>query len=122
MISWRYSARHYPDINMKIAWRSEFIDSTYNSAGVQDEVIDALIDGIEAHQEDDEALLHYGRAFDRVATWNHYVIPEWHLSKFRVAYWDKLSRPEIRPKYSLGFYTWWIDPEKEAQLPDRNTK
>jgi microcin C transport system substrate-binding protein len=122
MISGGYSARHYPDSNLKIAWRSEFIDSTYNAAGVQDEVVDALLDGIEASQEDEEALLHYGHAFDRVLTWNHYVMPQWHLSKFRVAYWNKFTRPEIRPKYDLGLFTWWIDPDKEAQLPERNVK
>ncbi|MCP4366607.1 MAG: ABC transporter substrate-binding protein, partial [Deltaproteobacteria bacterium] len=72
-----------------------------------------------ASQDDEEALLHYGRALDRVLTWNHYVIPEWHISKFRVAYWNKFSRPEIRPKYALGIDTWWVDPEKEKTLSER---
>lgn len=119
MVSWSYSARHYPDSNLKIIWRSDYIDSTWNTAGVQNEVVDALVDGIEASQEDEEALLHYGHAFDRVLTWNHYVIPEWHISKFRVAYWNKFSQPEIRPKYDLGLFTWWVDPEKEKLLPER---
>lgn len=122
MISHSYSARHYPDSNLKIVWRSDYLDYTYNTAGVQDEVIDALVDGIEASQDDEDMLLHYGRAFDRVLTWNHYVIPEWHISRFRVAYWDKFSKPEIRPKYDLGIDTWWIDSEKEQQLPQRNVK
>ncbi len=120
MISGNYSASHYPTSNLKIVWRSDYLDYTYNTAGVQDEVVDALVDGIVASQDDEEALLHYGHALDRVLTWNHYVIPEWHISKFRVAYWSKFSRPEIRPKYDLGIYTWWVDPEKEKQLPERN--
>ena len=120
MISGGYSANHYPTSDLKIVWRSDYIDYTYNTAGVQDEVVDALVDGIEASQDDDDALLAHGRAFDRILTWNHYVMPEWHISKFRVAYWNKFSRPEIRPKYALGLYTWWIDPEKEQQLPERN--
>ena len=71
------------------------------------------------NQGNDEALLHWGRALDRVLTWNHYVIPQWHLSKFRVASWDKFSRPAVRPKYTLGIDTWWIDPAKERKLPRR---
>ncbi|GAK60827.1 extracellular solute-binding protein family 5 [Candidatus Vecturithrix granuli] len=122
MISGAYSASHYPTSDLKIVWRSDYLDYTWNTAGVQDEVVDALVDGIEASQNDDAALLAYGRAFDRVLTWNHYVIPEWHISTFRVAYWNKFSRPEIRPKYALGLFTWWIDPEKERQLPERNVK
>ena len=122
MISHSYSARHYPDSNLKIVWRSDYLDYTYNTAGVQDEVVDALVDGIEANQDNEEMLLHYGRALDRVLTWNHYVIPEWHISKFRVAYWNKFSKPEIRPKYDLGLDTWWVDPEKEQQLPQRNAE
>ncbi|MDY0093967.1 MAG: extracellular solute-binding protein [Candidatus Vecturithrix sp.] len=122
MISGSYSASHYPTSDLKIVWRSDYLDYTWNTAGVQDEVVDALVDGIEVSQNDDAALLAYGRAFDRVLTWNHYVIPEWHISTFRVAYWNKFTRPEIRPKYALGLFTWWIDPEKERQLPERNVK
>jgi len=120
MISGYYPTDHYPRPNLKILWGTDYIDSTWNTAGVQDEVVDALIDGIETNQDDEEALLHYGWALDRVLTWNHYVIPEWYISTFRVAYWDKFSRPETRPKYDLGLDTWWVNPEKEAKLPDHN--
>jgi len=86
---------------------------------VQDPAVDSLIDGIEANQENEEALLAWGRALDRVLTWNYYVIPEWHISKFRVAYWNKFSRPAMRPKYSLGTGSWWVDKAKEQKLPRR---
>jgi microcin C transport system substrate-binding protein len=122
MIVGNYATNHYPTSNLKIVWRSDYLDFTYNTAGVQDAVVDALVDGIEASQEDDEALLHYGRALDRVLTWNHYVIPHWHISQFRIAYWNKFSRPAIRPKYALGLYTWWVDPDKEQQLPRRTMR
>ncbi|MBF0280283.1 MAG: ABC transporter substrate-binding protein [SAR324 cluster bacterium] len=120
MISRGYSANAYPSTNLKIVWRSDYLDYTYNAAGVQDPAIDALVDGIESAQQDTEALLHYGRAFDRVLQWNFFVIPEWHISKFRVASWDKFKRPAVRPKYSLGIDTWWVDPDKEKKLPKRN--
>jgi microcin C transport system substrate-binding protein len=119
MVSSGFSAHFYPDTTLKIAWGSDYLDSTYNQAAVQDEAVDYLLAGIDDNQGDDEALLHWGRALDRVLTWNHYVIPQWHLSKFRVASWDKFSRPEVRPKYALGVDTWWIDPAKERKLPRR---
>ncbi len=119
LISSGFSSHIYPDTTLKISWGSDYIDSTYNQAAVQDEAVDYLLDGIDEHQGDDEALRSWGRAFDRVLTWNHYVIPQWHLSMFRVAAWDKFSRPAIRPKYALGIDTWWVDPAKERSLPDR---
>lgn len=44
MISSSYSAQRYPSSNLKIVWNSNFIDSTYNQAGVKDPVIDELTD------------------------------------------------------------------------------
>ncbi len=119
LIDWGYSANPYPSIDLRIVWRSNFLDSTYNMAGVQDPAVDYLIDGIIANQDNEKALLSWGRALDRVLTWNFYVMPMWNLSKFRIAYWNKFDRPAIRPKYSLGIDSWWIDPAKEARLPSR---
>ena len=119
LISGGYGASFYPSSDLKIAWRSDYLDYTYNTAGVQDPAVDYLVDGIEANQNDEKALLAWGRALDRVLAWNHYVIPEWHISKFRVAYWNKFSRPAVRPKYALGIGSWWVDRAKESRLPQR---
>jgi microcin C transport system substrate-binding protein len=119
MVSSGYDPVFYPNPDLKIVWRSDYIDSTYNQAGVQDPAVDALIDGVVANQENEPALQAYGRALDRVLTWNFYVIPEWHLGKYRIAYWNRFSRPALQPKYSLGFGGWWLDPAKEAKLPKR---
>jgi microcin C transport system substrate-binding protein len=119
MISGGYGANFFPNTDLKIVWRSDYLDYTYNTAGVQDPAVDYLVDGIEANQENEDALLAWGRALDRVLTWNFYVIPEWHISKFRVAYWNKFGRPAVRPKYSLGTGAWWIDAAKEQKLPKR---
>ena len=119
LISGGYGASFYPASDLKIVWRSDYLDYTYNTAGVQDPAVDYLVDGIEANQNDEKALLAWGRALDRVLAWNHYVIPEWHISKFRVAYWDKFSRPAVRPKYALGIGSWWVDRAKESRLPQR---
>jgi microcin C transport system substrate-binding protein len=123
MISGGYSANTFPSTNLKIVWHSGFLDSTYNTAGVKDPAIDFLTEKIAQNQTNKQALLYYGRALDRVLQYNFFVIPEWHLSKFRVAYWNKFARPAIRPKYSIGFIdTWWIDKKKQASLPNRNIR
>jgi microcin C transport system substrate-binding protein len=117
MINSSYSANIYPDSSLQIAWHSDFIDHTYNTAGVADEAVDYLVEGILARQEKIDELLHWGRALDRVLTWNHYVVPHWHLSAYRTAYWNKYSRPAQLPKYGFGLSTWWWDSSKAASLP-----
>lgn len=112
----------YPDTNLMIQFHSSFLDSTYNSIGVQDPVIDALVEGIRDNQQNDSELLAYGRALDRVLLWNYYVIPHWHIGAYRVAYWNKFARPETRPRYTLGSSTWWLDTEAAATLPNRNAR
>ena len=119
MISQGFAANAIPGSGLLLRWHSDYIDSTYNQAGVKDDAVDYLLEGIVDNQNDLDALLYWGRALDRVLTWNHYVIPQWHLSKFRISYWNKFSRPDTRPKYALGIDTWWIDTEKAATLPDR---
>ena len=93
MIAEGYGAMLYPSTDLNDTWRSNYIDSTYNTAGVQDPAIDYLVDGCVANQDNEKALLAWGHALDRVLTWNYYVIPEWYLSTFRVAYWNRFSRP-----------------------------
>lgn len=121
MITGGYAANPFPSPNLKIVWHSSYLDSTYNMAGVSDPAIDFLVEKIEQNQTDKAALLNYGRALDRVLQYNFFVVPQWHLSKFRIAYWNRFSRPEVRPRYAIGFPdTWWMDPAKQALLPSRN--
>lgn len=112
----------YPDTNLMIQFHSDFLDSTYNSIGLQSPVIDTLVEGIRDNQQNDSELLAYGRALDRVLLWNYYVIPHWHIGAYRVAYWNKFARPETRPRYALGSSTWWLDTEAAATLPARNAR
>jgi microcin C transport system substrate-binding protein len=44
------------------------------------------------------------------------VIPQFHLGKFWIAYWDKYRRPEVSPKYGLGLDSWWVDPTAEQAI------
>jgi microcin C transport system substrate-binding protein len=108
MLPSAYGANPYPSTNLMISWHSGYIESSYNTAGVIDPVVDNLIEQIMASQADEDKLLALGRALDRVLTWNYYVIPEWGISKFRIAYKNKLARPERRPKYALDIDSWWV--------------
>lgn len=108
LISNGYGANYYPSSSLNFSWHSAYIDSTWNTAGVKDPAVDYLIEGILERQEKDEELIVWGRALDRVLTWNHYVIPQWHLSMFRLAYNIKFKKPAIRPQYAVGLDTWWI--------------
>ena len=116
--TWRQSLS--PGNEQRDFWSSHSADTngSRNLAGIKDPVVDELIDLI-ISAPNRESLIARTKALDRVLLWNHYVIPNWHISIYRVAYWDKYAAPAIRPKYSLGLGTWWIDPQKEATLEDR---
>ena len=92
-------------------WGAERADEpgSRNLAGIRDPAVDQLIGALIA-APDRETLVARTRALDRVLLWSHYVIPQWHIRAFRVAYWDKFERPATSPKYELGFDTWWVRP------------
>jgi microcin C transport system substrate-binding protein len=84
-----------------------------NWIGIKNPVVDKLVDLI-ISAPDREALVHRTRALDRVLLWGHYVIPQYHTRSYRVAYWDKFSRPQISPKFSLGLDNWWFKAAPDA--------
>jgi microcin C transport system substrate-binding protein len=89
---------------------------TRNWIGVQDPVVDELIQMI-IQAPDREELVHRTRALDRVLLWHHFVVPNWHLDYWRIAYWDKFERPVDPPPYALAFLdTWWIADDKAEQV------
>jgi microcin C transport system substrate-binding protein len=91
---------------------------TRNYVGIRDPAIDAVIDLV-ISAPDRDSLIHRTHALDRVLLWNHYVLPNWLISMYRVAYWDKFRTPETPPRYGLGLDTWWIDPALESSLAER---
>lgn len=80
-----------------------------NYMGVRDPVVDELVDMVIQAPDRDE-LVHRVRALDRVLLHGHYVVPHWHLTKDRVAYWNKLQRPEVTPKNGVDLNNWWVKP------------
>ncbi|MCB1531665.1 MAG: ABC transporter substrate-binding protein [Alphaproteobacteria bacterium] len=94
-------------------WGSEKADlqGSRNYIGIKDPVIDSFIDKI-IHATSREDLVTKTRAMDRILLWNHYVIPMWHYPKWRIAYWNKIQRPETLSGISpLITDTWWSTQE-----------
>ena len=83
-----------------------------NLAGICDLVVDELINMIIA-APDRPTLIALSKAMDRVLQWSYYVIPNWHIRSFRIAYWDKFGHPDVTPNYGVGTSSWWIDPAKD---------
>ena len=47
----------------------------------------------------------------------HIWAPHWYKASHTIAYWDKYSRPEIKPTYARGILdTWWWDDDKAAAV------
>lgn len=94
-------------------WSSAAAEETgsQNYVGVRSKAVDDLV-GLIISAPDRASLVTRVHALDRVLLQSHYVIPNWHLSYFRVAAWDKFSRPKMSPPYTLALDTWWIDPQR----------
>ncbi|HTV45453.1 MAG TPA: extracellular solute-binding protein [Stellaceae bacterium] len=98
-------------------WGSKAADEqgSRNVLGIKSKVVDALIEEL-IDAPNRASLVAHTRALDRVLQYGYYVIPNFHLAAFRVAYWDKFRRPAISPKYALGLDTWWVDPSAEKSV------
>lgn len=93
-------------------WGSSRADmpGSRNYIGIKNPVVDALIEKI-VSAETREDLVTACRALDRVLQWNYYVIPNWYLSAWRLAWWDKFGKPDRIPEYGLSVSdTWWAKP------------
>ncbi|GIC76021.1 extracellular solute-binding protein [Moritella sp. F3] len=93
-------------------WGSEFanVPGTLNRIGLEDPVVDALVTEV-INATDRENLVTAARALDRVLLWKNLVIPQWHISSYRVAYWQQIQRPEKLPKYGLAIDSWWQETD-----------
>jgi len=90
--------------------KAKDIKGSKNYIGISSPAVDTMIDHIVTAQTRDE-LITATRALDRVLTHNYYVISNWYIPSYRLAYWNKFEQPKITPKYGLGIFTWWIKDE-----------
>lgn len=109
---WINRSVFFPGNEQMISWHSSQAtqEGSNNYGGIKNPVVDALLAKILGAKSLEE-LKPAGRALDRVLLWEHYMIPHWNLSAYRVAYYDKFGRPKVIPKYSLGFQAWWVKPQ-----------
>ena len=117
MIVVNYGSIISPGNEQKNYWSSSTADQpgSPNYIGVKNPVLDEVIDKLISAKSRKE-LVTYTKVLDRILLFNYYLIPQFHISHYRVAYWNKISRPLISPKYDLGFDFWWFDPKKAENL------
>jgi len=116
--SQRYSMRDTPGVELRSYFGSDSakIDGSLNLAGISDPAVDTLIERVIAAKSREE-LTTASRALDRVLRAGHYWVPHWYKASNSIAYWDRFSRPETKPRYDRGVLdTWWYDKDKAAKL------
>ncbi|EZH81438.1 ABC transporter substrate-binding protein [Ectopseudomonas composti] len=84
-----------------------------NYAGVNDPVVDQMIDKLLSAQTRDEQVAS-ARALDRVLLWQHYSIPNWYINYHRLAYRNRFAFVTT-PPYTLGLRTWWLKPTENTR-------
>lgn len=94
-------------------WHSSSADNpgSRNFIGLRDPAVDSLVDAVIAADSRQE-LVTATRALDRVLLWGHYVVPNWHIKTWRVAYWNHLEHPSTTPDHDIGLMTWWHQPNQ----------
>lgn len=109
MIVGGFGQSNSPGNEQREYWYSSSADNpgSRNFIGLKDPAIDKLVDGL-INADSREKLIDHTRALDRVLLWGHYVIPNWHITTWRVAYWHKLEHPKVTPQYDIGLNTWWF--------------
>ena len=118
MVVTSFAQSNSPGNEQREYWHSSSADNpgSRNLMGLQDPAVDQLVEGL--IQADSRAeLITHTRALDRVLRAGHYLVPNYHTSVYRVAYWDKFAHPEQAPKYDLGLYTWWATDQAGEPAP-----
>ena len=117
MIVGAFGASNSPGNEQRFYWGSKAADTpaSPNVIGIKDLAIDALVEQVIA-APDRQQLVTRTHALDRALLWGHYVIPQYHLSAYRLAYWNRFGRPSRPPEYAPGLDSWWIDAAKDKTL------
>lgn len=90
------------------------IQGSNNLMGVSSPVVDALVDRV-INARDRDSLYAATHALDRVLLWGWYIVPQWHLGAYRLAYWDVFGFPTQPFRAGFDIDSWWIDQTKAAK-------
>lgn len=98
-------------------WKSESADKpgSRNYMGLKDPVVDELVEEL-INADSRKSLVAHTRALDRVLQWGYYVIPNWHIKTWRVAYWNHIGHPKVPPSNDVGISTWWVKPDAKPAI------
>lgn len=110
----RLRISHSPGEELRTLFGSEQarIPGSRNISGVDDPVVDALIEAA-LRARSREELVTACRALDRVLIAGAYWVPHWHKPSYWLAYWDQFGRPERGPRHDPGVLaSWWFDKDK----------
>ncbi len=99
-------------------WESSSADrsGSYNWIGIKDPAVDALTESL-INADTRKSLITHAHALDRVLLQNYYLVPNWHIKTWRVAYWNHLGHPAVSPRYDVGTTTWWAKPDVTPVVP-----
>lgn len=106
-----YGQSQSPGNEQRNYWHSSSANQkgSRNLAGIDDPVVDSLVDSI-IYATSQDKLTAACRALDRVLWYGYYVVPNWYLASHRLAYSQKFRQPETLPLYYSPdqlLMTWW---------------
>ncbi len=87
----------------------------YNYSGIQDPVIDAVIQRV-IHANSRDELVASTKVLDRLLRAGYYQILTYGKAGNWYAYWDMYERPKVKPALSVGYDYWWSNPEKAQRV------
>ncbi len=92
--------------------------SVFNTPGVADPAVDALIDIIRNANTKDEMVTAV-KALDRTMRAMRFWVPQWYKDVYTVAYFDMFEHPDPLPPFDLGYLDfWWFNADKYAALKE----
>ncbi len=118
IVAQRYVFSLTPGVELRAYFGSRAADlaGSYNIAGIRNAGVDALIEKVVAAKTRAD-LATAARALDRSLRALHFWVPHWYKASHTIAWWDKFSRPEVKPPYARGVLdTWWFDQRKARRL------
>ncbi|RBC04407.1 ABC transporter substrate-binding protein [Pseudomonas sp. MWU12-2115] len=117
MIVGSFPQSNSPGNEQREFWMSAAADkpSSRNTMGLKDPIVDHLVENL-INADSRSSLVAHARALDRVLQWGYYVIPNWHIKTWRVAYWNHIGHPKVSPKYDIGINTWWVKPDAKPAI------
>lgn len=113
MTSATWPQSNSPGNEQREFWHSSSADKagSRNFIGLKDPAIDSLVESL-IQSDSRQSLIDHTRALDRVLSWGYYVVPNYYVDTWRVAYWNRFGRPKVTPLYDWGLMTWWQTSDK----------